>query len=61
MLVLRSAEDGVFINISVDANETRVTLGPQDGLEEDKKYLITVTAVNNIGTATSHQDECICK
>ena len=51
----------MFINISVDANETRVTLGPQDGLEEDQKYLITVTAVNSIGTATSHQDECSCK
>ena len=51
----------MFINISLGANETRVTLGPQDGLEEDKKYLITVTADNSIGTATTHQDECSCK
>ena len=51
----------MFINISMGANETRVTLGPQDGLEKDKKYLITVTAVNNIGKATSHRDECSCK
>ena len=50
--------------ISLDANETEVLLGPQDGLEENQKYVFTVTAVNNIGTITSYQDgddECLCK
>ena len=64
LLVLRSEQTGVFINISLGANETEVLLGPQDGLEENQKYVFTVTAVNNIGTTTSHQDgnnECICE
>ena len=55
--MLRSEQTGVFINISLGANETEVMLGPQDGPEENQKYAYTVTAVNSIGTTTSHQDE----
>ena len=54
----------MFINISLGANETEVMLGPQDGLGEKQKYVFTVTAVNSIGTTSSHQagdDECLCK
>ena len=54
----------MFINISLSANETKITIGPLDGLEQDQKYLITVTAINSIGATTSHHDEsikCICK
>ena len=56
LLVLRSEQTGVFINISLGANETEVTIGPQDGLEENQKYVYTVTAVNIIGTTASHED-----
>ena len=63
LLVLRSEQTGVFINISLGANdhETEVTLDPQDGLEENQKYVYTVTAVNSIGTTTSYQDEKLRK
>ena len=39
-------------------------LDPQDGLEENQKYVYTVSAINSIGTTTLHQngdDECFCK
>ena len=64
-MVLRSEQTGMFINISLGANEIEVMLDPQDGFEENlRKYVYTVTAVNSIGTTTSHQDgdeECLCK
>ena len=46
------------------ANEIEVMLDPQDGLEENQKYMYTVSAVNGIGTTTLHQngdDKCFCK
>ena len=64
LLVLRLEQTGVFINISLGANETEVMLGPQDGLGKKQKYVFTVTAVSSSGTTTSHQagdDECLCK
>ena len=49
---------GVVINVSLESNhcnETEVVLGPQDGLEENQKYVYTVTAINSIGNTTSHE------
>ena len=56
LLVLRSEQTGVVINESLDPNETEVVLGPQDGLKDNQKYVYTVTAINSIGMAASHQD-----
>ena len=46
----------IIIIISLDSNETEVTLGPEDGLETNQKYMYTLTAINAIGNVTSHQD-----
>ena len=56
LLVLRSEETGVVINIFLDPNETEVVLDPQDGLEESQNYVYIVTAISNIGVVTSYQD-----
>ena len=53
-LVLSSKQTGVFINISLGANETEVILGPQDGLEEDQKC-VYAAAVNSIRTTSTRQ------
>ena len=56
-LVLRSEQTGVFINISLNADETKVVLGPNHGLENNQKYTYTVSAMNNFGMMTSNQNE----
>ena len=45
------------VNKSLDINETEVTIGPGDGLEANKMYQYTVTAVNDIGSTMS--DTCV--
>ena len=60
LLVLRSDQTGVLANVSLAPNETEVVLGPQDGLEDNQKYVYTVTAINSIGMAvTSRQDRFV--
>ena len=44
------------VNVSLNSNETEVILGPESGLENNQKYMYTLTAVNAIGNVTSHQD-----
>ena len=56
LLILRSRQTGMDTNTSLDSNETEVVLSPQDGLEDNQKYIYTVTAINSVGMATSHQD-----
>ena len=54
ILKLRSGVECLVNNImSLDSNETAVTIGPNDGLEANKKYQYTVTAVNDIGSTMS--------
>ena len=43
------------VNVSLNPNETEVTLGPEIGLETNQKYMYTLTAINAIGNVTSHQ------
>ena len=59
--MLRLEQTGVFINVSPDSNDTRVMLGPHDGLENNQMYVYAVTAINSFGVATSNQDRNICK
>ena len=56
LIVLRSEQ--MVINVSLDPNETdsEVVLGPQDGLEDNQKYMYTVTAINSIGNITSEEN-----
>ena len=56
LIVLRSEQ--MVINVSLDPNETdsEVVLGPQDGLEDNQKYVYTVTAINSIGNITSEEN-----
>ena len=56
LLVLRSEQ--MVINVSLDFNETdsEIVLGPQDGLEDNQKYMYTVTAISSIGNITSEEN-----
>ena len=56
LLVLRSKWSGKFINLSLDVNETEIVLDPQDGLEDNQKYVYTITAINSVGTATTDEN-----
>ena len=53
LLMLRSEQTGIAINVSLNPNWTEVVLGPQNGLDDNQKYVYTVTAINNIGNTTS--------
>ena len=55
LLLLRSISSGMIINLTVDFNETKLVLGPQDGLEDNQKYVYTITAINSIGISTSEE------
>ena len=57
LLSLRSELAEVVVDKYMDANQTGVVLGPQDGLEDNHKYVYTVTAVNSIGTASSSEQK----
>ena len=57
LLVLRPEQTGIVINMSLNHNETEVVLGPQDGLEDNQKYVYTVTAINSIGNTTSDSEK----
>ena len=54
--MLRIEQTRETINISLESNETEVILHPEIGLETNQKYLYTLTAINAIGSVTSHQD-----
>ena len=45
----------MIINLTTDSNGTELVLGPQDELEDNQKYVYTVTAINSIGVATSEE------
>ena len=55
-MVLRSEQTEVVISQSLAHNMTEVVLGPQDGLEDNQKYVYTVTAINTIGMTTSDEN-----
>ena len=60
--VLRSEQVQVLINKSIAPNlttDSEVVVGPEDGLNDNKKYITTVTAINIIGMITSNE-EIIC-
>ena len=46
----------MLINISLNADETEVVLGPDVGLENDQKYMYTVSALNNFGKISSNKN-----
>ena len=56
LLILRSEQTGVVINVPLDSHDTEVVLGPQDELEENQEYMYTVTATNSIGNTSSVAD-----
>ena len=56
LLMLRSEQTGIVINVSLNPNWTEVVLDPQGGLDDKQKYVYTVTAINNIGNTTSQED-----
>ena len=55
LLKLKSEEIGSEFEKSLCSNETEVTIGPGDGLKENRKYQCTVTARNSVGNTTSNE------
>ena len=53
LLTLRSEVTGIIALL--DSNYTEIIVVPENGLVEDQKYTITVTAINRIGNTTSHK------
>ena len=62
-LTLQSSNE--IINMSLAADETIALFGIQQGLEDNQKYVFTVTAFNNIGMGTARStnetDNYLCK
>ena len=54
--MLRSEESGILVNTFLHVNETEVILSPQDGLEDDQKYVYTVIAINTVGMAITNRN-----
>ena len=46
---------GETTRVILKANETEAVFTPENGLEANQKYNYTVTALNAIGSVTSHQ------
>ena len=59
-MILRSKVRDNLINVSVDINETGIVLSPQDGLEDNQKYLYRLSAVNSVGITTTDEN-ILCK
>ena len=56
LLILRSEQTRVVINVPLGSHETEVVLGLQDELEENQEYMYAVTATNSIGNISSIVD-----
>ena len=54
LLKLKSEGIGGEVEKSLGSNETEVTIGPSDGLKENRKYQYTVTARNSVVNTTSN-------
>ena len=48
------------IYLFLNTNETEVVLDSQDGLDDNQKYVYTVTTINSVGNATS-QNRSFCE
>ena len=49
-----SHDEGHVVEVSISGNQTEVVIGKEYGLRHNKKYVITVTAINMVGSVTSH-------
>ena len=52
-LVLDYEDTASDVEISLNANETNVVLGSENGLKEYQNYVYSVTAINIIGNTTT--------
>ena len=48
---------GAVVEVPLSGNQTEVMLGLEDGLRNNQKYVITVTAINAVGDVTSHGNQ----
>ena len=53
MLTLDSKERASDVAVLLEANETDVVLGREDGLKQYQTYVYSVTAINIIGNTTT--------
>ena len=49
-----SHHEGHVVAVAISGNQTEVVIGKEDGLKHNKMYLIKVTAINMVGSVTSH-------
>ena len=52
---------GNHVEVSINGNETEVVIGPEDDVEYDRKYLLSVTAINMVGNTTSDTSNVVGK
>ena len=52
---------GEYVEVSINGNQTEVVLRTDDGIKHNKKYLLSVTAINMIGNKTSHMGMVVGK
>ena len=53
MLMLDSKERASDVVVLLEANETDVVLGLEDGLKQYQTYVYSVTAINTVGNTTA--------
>ena len=53
MLTLDSKERASDVVVLLEANETDVVLGLEDGLKQYQTYVYSVTAINTVGNTTT--------
>ena len=46
----------MFINTTLNVNETEAVLDPHDGLKDNQKYIYTIAAINNVAMITTDEN-----
>ena len=55
LVVLRSEQTGVTFNMTLDSEKSGAVFGCDSEIEDNQRYVCTVTAINSVGTSTSDE------
>ena len=55
LVVLRSEQTDVTFNMTLDSEKSGAVFGRDSEIEDNQRYVCTVTAINNVGTSTSEE------